>query len=127
VLGGFRHDLDRLMPAWDLAVISSYTEGLPNVALEALAAGVPVVATEVGGVPEIVRDGLNGFLVPPGNPTELARAILRALQSEAERRALGEAGRQDILNNFGFAARAGEYERLRQEVTRATGRAPMGV
>ena len=68
VLAGFRTDLERLLPAWDLAVLSSHTEGLPVAVLEALAAGVPVVATAVGGTPEVVEDGVSGYLVPPGGP-----------------------------------------------------------
>ena len=71
LLAGFRNDLDRLIPAWDLAVIPSYTEGLPNIALEAFAAAVPVVGTAVGGVPEVIKHGQSGYLVSPGDPQAL--------------------------------------------------------
>ena len=63
-------------PHWDLSVLPSFTEGLPTVVLESYAAGVPVVATAVGGTPEAVADGVDGYLVPPGDPTALARRIL---------------------------------------------------
>src|SRR5262249_8930565 len=62
-LAGFRSDLDKFYPHFDLLALPSYTEGLPNVVLEAFAAGVPVVATAVGGTPEAVMHGVNGYLV----------------------------------------------------------------
>ncbi len=68
ILAGFRDDLDRFLPHWDLSVLPSFTEGLPTVVLESYAAGVPVVATAVGGTPEAVADGVDGYLVPPGDP-----------------------------------------------------------
>ena len=76
---GFRDDLDRFLPHWDLSVLPSFTEGLPTVVLESYAAGVPVVATAVGGTPEAVADGVDGYLVPPGDPAALARRILDVL------------------------------------------------
>src|SRR5262249_57739990 len=75
VFAGFRTDLDRLMPSADLFVLPSFTEGLPNVVLEASAAGVPVVATAVGGTPEVLADGKTGYLVPARNADALAPPI----------------------------------------------------
>jgi glycosyltransferase involved in cell wall biosynthesis len=63
ILASFRADLDRFLPHFDLLVLPSYTEGLPNVVLEGFAAGVPVVATAVGGTPEVVEEGVSGYLV----------------------------------------------------------------
>jgi hypothetical protein len=77
VLAGFRTDVAKFLPHLDLSALSSYTEGLPNVVLESYAAGTPVVATEVGGLPEVVEHGVDGYLVPPGNPAALADRILR--------------------------------------------------
>ncbi len=85
ILAGLRDDLDRFLPHWDLSVLPSYTEGLPTVVLESYAAGVPVVATAVGGTPEAVADGVDGYLVPPGDPVALAGRIRDVLGADEER------------------------------------------
>lgn len=112
VLAGFRPDLHRLLPHLDLLALPSYTEGLPVIVLEALAAGVPVVATAVGGTPEVVEHGVSGYLVPPGDPPALARAILDALRREPERQAMGARGRQAIQERFTVEAQGRQYQRL---------------
>jgi glycosyltransferase involved in cell wall biosynthesis len=112
ILAGFRTDLDYLLPCCDLVVLPSFTEGLPNVILEAFAAGLPVVATAVGGTPEIVADGVNGYLVAPGDDATLARRILDALASEEERQAMGQRGRERVLREFTFEAQADAYRAL---------------
>jgi glycosyltransferase involved in cell wall biosynthesis len=76
------------MNACDVLCLPSLNEGLPNAALEAMACGLPVVASRVGGIPEIVRDGVNGFLVPPSNPDALADALRRALATKWDREAI---------------------------------------
>ena len=86
LLAGFRNDLDRWLPWADLVVIPSFTEGLPNVALEASAAGVAVVATAVGGTPEVIRDGHTGYLVPAGEPAKLARRMIELLRDDVNAR-----------------------------------------
>jgi glycosyltransferase involved in cell wall biosynthesis len=112
VMPGFRPDLDRLIAAADIVVLPSFTEGLPNVALEASAAGVPVVATEVGGTPEVVADGETGILVPPGEPTALAAKISELLRNPELRGRMGAAGRQRMRDHFTFEAQASAYSRL---------------
>jgi glycosyltransferase involved in cell wall biosynthesis len=112
VLGGFRNDLDRFIPHLDLFVLPSYTEGLPNVILEACAAGVPVVATEVGGTPEVVEDGQSGLLAPPGDPDALANKILEAIECEDRLSDMGYHGRQRVLESFSFPAQVEAYLRL---------------
>ncbi|MFZ4699219.1 MAG: glycosyltransferase, partial [Candidatus Methylumidiphilus sp.] len=112
ILPGFRDDLDNYIPAFDLLALPSYTEGLPNVVLESLAAGVPVVATAVGGVPEVVQDGVSGYLVPPGDSDALAERILRVLRIADGGRSMGEQGREYVRGHFGFATQATEYQRL---------------
>lgn len=108
---GPRDDVDALLPAADVIVCPSRSEGFPQVPLHAMAAGVPVVATPVGGTPEIVLDGETGVLVPPEDPRALAEA-LDALLADPERRArLGAAGRARI-EAAGFT-RAAMVERTR--------------
>jgi glycosyltransferase involved in cell wall biosynthesis len=117
VLAGFRPDLDRYLPFLDVLALPSFTEGLPNVLLEAFAAGVPAVATAVGGVPEVVEDGVSGYLVPPGDADALAGRLLDALADDERRREMGGRGRERVLGEFTFAAQSGEYQRLFEELT----------
>jgi glycosyltransferase involved in cell wall biosynthesis len=109
ILAGFRADLERVLPACDLAASSSHTEGLPVVVLEEMAAGLPVVATAVGGTPEVVEDGVTGWLVPPGDPAALARRMMDVLASSESARAMGLAGRRRVETQFTFAAMAEGY------------------
>ncbi|HVS37575.1 MAG TPA: glycosyltransferase [Gemmataceae bacterium] len=120
VLAGFRSDLDRLLPCFDLLALPSFTEGMPNVVLEAFAAGVPVVSTAVGGAPEAVEDGVNGFLVRAGDATALADRIATALASEERLRDMGWQGRQRVHEQFTFAAQARGYRRLFAELKSAS-------
>jgi glycosyltransferase involved in cell wall biosynthesis len=112
VLAGFRDDLHALLPGWDLAVLPSHTEGLPVAVLEALAAGVPVVATAVGGTPEVVADGVCGHLVPPADPKALARRLADLLADQEARRRMGQAGRQRVRAEFSLEVQAEGYRRL---------------
>jgi glycosyltransferase involved in cell wall biosynthesis len=123
VLAGFRNDLDSLLPGLDALALSSFTEGMPNVVLEAFAAGVPVVATAVGGTPEVIDDGFNGYLVPPGNAGALARRLRDLLGSETRRRAMGRRGRRKVREAFSFETQARAYARLFAELTDG----PVGV
>lgn len=112
ILAGFTVELDSYMPHFDAFVQSSLTEGLPNVLLEAAAAGVPVVATNVGGTAEVVVDGETGLLVPAGDADALAEG-LKGLLCEPELRAsLRQAARQHVLKDFTFAAQAAAYKQL---------------
>ncbi len=112
VLGGFRTDLARILPAFDLFAQSSYTEGLPVAVLEAFASRVPVVATAVGGTPEVVDDRITGRLVSPGDPVALARSILDILSDEPLLPILGARGRAIVLERFTFPAQAERYRQL---------------
>ena len=85
---------------WDLSVIPSLCESFGAAALESSAMGVPVVASDVGGLPDTVRDGLTGRLVPPGDPAALGQAIVELLQDESARRHMGEAGRAWVRAEF---------------------------
>jgi glycosyltransferase involved in cell wall biosynthesis len=112
VLPGFRTDLDSLIGGADVVVLPSYTEGLPNVALEASAAGVPVVATAVGGTPEAIGEGVNGFLVPSGQPAALAQKVNTLLRDPALCARFGAAGRVRMCERFTFQAQAAAYLKL---------------
>lgn len=115
ILAGFRSDLDQYLPHLDLLVLPSFSEGLPNVALEAFAAGVPVVATRVGGSPEVVEEGISGYLVPPGNSAALAQRV-RDVLSNGARREMGLRGRQRVNECFSFASQAMAYRSLFQSL-----------
>ena len=84
-LAGFRTDIPAVLSAGDLFVLPSLMEGMPNALLEAYAAGLPVVVTSVGGLPEAVENERSGLVVPPKDPRALAAAIVRLLKDEAFR------------------------------------------
>jgi len=92
LFAGHRDDAMRFYGIASVFALPSYTEGTPNVLLESMAAGVPVVATRVGGIPELATDGRNALLVPPANPLEMAGALRKILQSAALRNELTGAG-----------------------------------
>lgn len=112
ILTGFRRDVARLLPALDVVVLSSHTEGMPVVILEAMAAGVPVVATAVGGTPEVVVHGETGYLTAPGEVAELASRIEQVLASSELRRTLGNRGRQRATELFNFDRQSDAYRKL---------------
>ena len=112
ILAGFRADVAQFLPHLDLMVLPSFTEGLPVVLLEAFAAGVPCVATAVGGTPEVIEEGKNGYLVPSGDPPAIARRIADILRDEPARLAMGRHGRQRMRDHFTFAAQAAQYQRV---------------
>ncbi len=99
-LAGERNDVAQLLAASDVFVLSSRSEGLPLSILEAMAAGLPVVATNVGGVPELVLEGETGLLVPPGDPHSLAGALERLLDDSELRGRMGAAGRIRVEERF---------------------------
>ena len=90
---GFRPDAQALIKMMDVVAVPSVSEGTPLVVLEAMAAGVPVVASSVGGIPDQIRPGHEGILVPPGDPDALARALIKILREPELARRMGEAGR----------------------------------
>ena len=98
---GFRDDLATIYGAADVVVVpSTQPDPLPNSALEAAAAGCCVVASDVGGLPEIIRDGETGVLVPPDDPAALARALAELADDPARRQRLGEAAAADVRSRF---------------------------
>jgi glycosyltransferase involved in cell wall biosynthesis len=111
-LPGFRADLQALLQQIDIFVLPSFTEGLPNVVLEAFAASKPVVATAVGGVPEVVENEVSGFLTDPHQPEFMAKCILRLAEDPKLRQAMGESGLVYVNKNFTFEQQTEQYEKL---------------
>ena len=113
---GHREDSVQLAAAFDVAVLASLSEGLPNSVMEAMAAGAPVVATAVGGTPELIEDGQTGFLVPPANPGALAERIEYALSHAGLTGLIAMAGRRFVLERFGMERMVTAVERLYDEI-----------
>ncbi|MFA4903638.1 MAG: glycosyltransferase [Desulfobaccales bacterium] len=105
-------DLRPLLQQASLLALSSRTEALPNVVLEAMAAGLPVVATRVGGVPELVELNRTGWLVNPGDAPALAAALSQAASDPDARQAMGKAGRERAVKHFSLETMARQYESL---------------
>jgi glycosyltransferase involved in cell wall biosynthesis len=109
---GRRADVPEVLACCELSVLASRAEGFPNVVLESMAAGLPVVATQVGGTPEIIEDGQSGLVVPPRDHQALAEAILRVLRDPILAGNFSQAGRQRVRTHFTFARLVGETEQL---------------
>jgi glycosyltransferase involved in cell wall biosynthesis len=115
---GWRRDLDGIYADLDVVVLTSRNEGLPVSLIEAMAAARPVVATRVGGVPDLVEDTVSGCLVPEGNAGAVA-AALRALLADPERRqVMGAAGRKRVAGAFGADRLLADVDRLYTELVR---------
>jgi len=131
VFTGLRRDVPDLLACAAVSVMPSLNEALPNVLLESMAAGAPVVSTRVGGTPEVVEDGVTGLLVPPGNAGALARAIDRVLSDPDLAVRLGQSGREFVRRRFSMDAmvRATErlYHTLLEKRRGVRGSAPAGV
>lgn len=97
-----RPGADALLPAFDAFLMPSLSEGLPNALLEAMAAGLPCIASAVGGIPEVVEDGRNGILVPPGDSRAIAAALLRILDDPSLRENLAQEARAAAVRRFGM-------------------------
>lgn len=116
-LVGRRDDVAEVLSAFDVFVLSSSTEGLAVTLLEAMAAGLPVVATTVGGNPEVVEDGRTGTLVPPRDATALAFALARMFDDPERARHMGRAGRKRCRERFGVGAMVARYQSLYDAMT----------
>lgn len=107
---GERRDVHDVLRAFDLFALVSTSEGLSNTIMEAMASGLPVVATRVGGSDELVVDGATGFLVPPSSPQAIAAAIRKLLEDAPLRLAFGRAARERIEREFSLSRMVTEYE-----------------
>ncbi len=113
---GLRSDVSRLLRAADVFLLSSINEGIPLTVIEAMAAGLPVVSTAAGGVGEVVLDGKTGLLAPVGDAEGLARHLLHLSENAAERKRLGDAGRERAFALYDEEQMLASYERLYREM-----------
>ena len=118
---GHRTDIQTVFAALDVFVLSSRSEGLNNTILEAMAAGLPVVATRVGGADEMVIDGVTGFLVPATAPDKMADALKQLLSDLSMRLAMGQAGRARAETEFDLDRTLLKYERMYTELAQEAG------
>lgn len=109
---GPRSDVPRLLAAADIYCLPSIDEGLPLALAEAMAEGLPAVATRVGGIPELIRDGVTGFLVPARDPERLAERLLLLLSNPGLRQRLGRAGRASVRAEFTLERMIGRFEEV---------------
>lgn len=113
---GARKDVQEILRALDVYVLCSESEGMSNTILEAMASGRPVVATAVGGNPELVIDGETGLLVRPNHPHQLATAIMKLLREPECRRRLGRCGRQRVEKQFSLESMVRNYAKVYLEL-----------
>ena len=115
---GHRPDVERVLSALDVFVLPSLSEGLSNTILEAMATGLPVVATLVGGADELVIDSVTGILVPPGAPAQLAAALAGILSDPEQRNRMGQAARRRAESEFSLPVVISRYQNLYEELAR---------
>jgi glycosyltransferase involved in cell wall biosynthesis len=107
---GFRADIPAVLARLGIFCLTSDSEGTPNAILEAMSAGLPVVATRVGGIPRLVRDGVTGLLIPPGDDHALTDALRTLLRDPERAREMGKAGRARVEAEFGCDAIVRQFE-----------------
>jgi len=119
---GFRTDLEDVLALADIMVHPSHMEGVPLAVLSGMAAGLPIVATRVGGLPEVIRDGATGILIPPREPSRIADAVLSLIEDPALCLKLGRAAQQFIHEEYSLDAAASRVGNLYAEMISACGR-----
>lgn len=112
IFAGLRYDVPRILSMLDLVALPSLNEGLGIALLEAMAMKKPVVASDIAGIPEIVEDGVVGYLVPPKDPASLANRISKIIQNPRLAEAMGENGFKKIVSSFSIESKMDELERL---------------
>jgi glycosyltransferase involved in cell wall biosynthesis len=122
ILTGQRNDVPAILDEVTLAVLPSLSEGFSNSLLEAMAARLPVIATNVGGNPEIVRDGETGILIPPRNVEALSRAMIAILESPELARRFGAAGQERVISRFSLDATVRQTQELYWNLLEQRGR-----
>jgi glycosyltransferase involved in cell wall biosynthesis len=118
---GFQRDVFEIMAAFDVAVLPSFFEGMGRVLLEAMAMEKPVVASRVGGIPDLVEDGINGFLVNPGKTRELGERLLKVLRDRKLARKMGKQGRKKTTDRFSAEIMVQAIDGIYRELLSAKG------
>jgi len=116
---GWRPDMATVLPRWDVFILPSLDEGFPIALLEAMAAGLPVIASDVGGVPELVNHGETGFLVRPRDVDGLSERLVYLVPDRQARASMGAAGRRRVRSLFSADRMAAEVATLYEEVLRS--------
>ena len=120
-LVGYQQNVPEWLAAADINVLPSFYEGLPLTILEAMASGVPTVASNVGGIPDALEDGVSGLLVPPGDPQKLAEALFRLLNDHEMRNRIKRESHSRALRHFGFERQVSSTEKMYLELCEASG------
>lgn len=115
IFSGFRNDIPRMLAAIDLLAFPSYKEAFGNTLLEAMAMGVPIVASNSGGVPEIIEEGVSGILMPPRDGPALAAGLQKLIEAPELRRRLAQTGREVVARRFRFEDYIDRLEGIYQE------------
>jgi glycosyltransferase involved in cell wall biosynthesis len=118
---GYQEEVASFFAAFDVFILASANEGTPVTAIEALAAGKPVVATRVGGIPDVVRDGEDGFLVPPGDVEALADRLAELATDDQLRERMGEAARARVRERYSVERLVDDVDRLYRSLLEAEG------
>jgi glycosyltransferase involved in cell wall biosynthesis len=113
---GWRNDIDEIMPLFDIFVLPSLNEGMGRVLVEAMAAGKPIVASNVGGIPDLVKHDHNGLLVPPGDEKALAAAIRQLINYPEKAKMMGQRGQQ-LCHQFSVESMAEKIDALYMELS----------
>jgi glycosyltransferase involved in cell wall biosynthesis len=119
MLLGLRRDVADVLAAVDVVALSSDREGTPLAVMEAMAAAKPVVATRVGGIPDLIEDGVHGLLVPPRDPSALAGALGRLLRDAQLRKELGRRGQERQRREFDVGVAVQRVETIYEELVAA--------
>jgi glycosyltransferase involved in cell wall biosynthesis len=120
---GFRTDPQDLLALCEISLLSSVTEGFPNAILESMFLGIPVVSTAVGGVPELITDGENGYLIEPGDDVSMGERVLDLMDNPSRARVMGELGEIKARTRFGLATMLESTQALYDRLVRPTGMA----
>lgn len=113
---GYRKDVQNLMSQLDLIVLSSLWEGLPLTPIEAYSVGRAIVATRVDGTPEIVRDGVDGYLIDPKSLEQIAEAVCKVIENDEKREKMEMNAKERYVKEFSFAQLAEKYSRFYEEL-----------